>query len=73
MKITPLNVYNQVRKRNQSNSPEPPKLFSMKPRVKIGQFELGKTLGQGTFGKVKLAFHIPTKEKVRIFLKKGSY
>jgi hypothetical protein len=30
----------------------------------IGQFVLHKTLGQGTFGKVKLATHIPTGEKV---------
>ena len=25
---------------------------------------LGKTIGEGTFGKVKLAIHIPTGEKV---------
>jgi hypothetical protein len=31
----------------------------------IGHFVLHKTLGQGTFGKVKLATHIPTGEKVR--------
>jgi 5'-AMP-activated protein kinase catalytic alpha subunit len=27
---------------------------------------LGKTLGEGTFGKVKLGIHIPTGEKVAI-------
>jgi hypothetical protein len=30
----------------------------------VGQFKLGKTLGQGTFGKVKLGTHIITGEKV---------
>lgn len=34
----------------------------------IGNFKnhLGKTLGKGTFGKVKSAIHIPTAEKVAI-------
>ncbi|CAN0351373.1 unnamed protein product, partial [Scytosiphon promiscuus] len=30
----------------------------------IGQFVLGKTLGEGTFGEVKLAMHKPTSERV---------
>jgi hypothetical protein len=30
----------------------------------VGQFYLGKTLGKGTFGKVKLGTHISTGEKV---------
>jgi hypothetical protein len=29
------------------------------------QFILGKTIGQGTFGKVKIATHITTGEKVK--------
>ena len=33
---------------------------------KIGNYEIIKTLGEGTFGKVKLAIHIPTNEKVAI-------
>ncbi len=32
----------------------------------IENFEIGKTIGEGTFGKVKLATHIPTGEKVAI-------
>lgn len=32
----------------------------------IGQFILGKTLGKGTFGKVKLGTHYLTGEKVSI-------
>jgi serine/threonine protein kinase len=30
----------------------------------VGHYILGKTLGQGTFGKVKLGTHILTGEKV---------
>lgn len=30
----------------------------------IGQFIIGKTLGEGTFGKVKIGTHILTGEKV---------
>ena len=30
----------------------------------IGHYVLGKTLGEGTFGKVKLGTHILTAEKV---------
>jgi hypothetical protein len=26
----------------------------------IGSYKLSKTLGQGTFGKVKMGYHIPT-------------
>ena len=33
----------------------------------MGQYMLGKTIGEGTFGKVKLAIHIPTGEKVTIW------
>jgi 5'-AMP-activated protein kinase catalytic alpha subunit len=33
---------------------------------------VGKTIGEGTFGKVKLAVHVPTGEKVAIkILEKG--
>lgn len=38
-----------------------------KKRTKsIGNYVLSKTLGEGTFGKVKLATHILTNEKVAI-------
>lgn len=30
----------------------------------VGQYMLGKTIGEGTFGKVKLAAHMPSGEKV---------
>ncbi len=32
----------------------------------VGQYMLGKTIGEGTFGKVKIAVHIPTGENVAI-------
>lgn len=35
----------------------------------VGQYMIGKTIGEGTFGKVKLAVHIPTGEKVSSMLK----
>lgn len=40
---------------------------SASPRGKekeVGQFLLGKTMGEGTFGEVKLAMHKPTSERV---------
>lgn len=37
---------------------------SSKQKGALGQFILGKTLGEGTFGKVKIATHITTGEKV---------
>jgi hypothetical protein len=30
----------------------------------LGQYKMGKTLGIGAFGKVKLAHHMPTGQKV---------
>ena len=32
----------------------------------IGQYILGKTLGEGTFGKVRIATHVLTGEKVAV-------
>ncbi|CAD8170671.1 unnamed protein product [Paramecium pentaurelia] len=32
----------------------------------IGNYKFGKTIGSGTFGKVKLAVHIPTQQTVAI-------
>lgn len=37
---------------------------NMNQRKVVGQYMLGKTIGEGTFGKVKLAIHLPTGEKV---------
>ena len=35
-------------------------------RKVVGHYLLGKTIGEGTFGKVKIAVHIPTGEKVAV-------
>ena len=37
-----------------------------KPTNTIGAYTLGKTIGEGTFGKVKLGTHLSTGEKVAI-------
>lgn len=36
------------------------------PLIKIGHYTLGRTLGNGTFGKVKIGEHVVTKHKVAI-------
>lgn len=33
---------------------------------KVGKYEIGKTIGEGTFGKVKLAVNTETGEKMAI-------
>lgn len=39
----------------------------MKPHErKIGGYILGKSIGEGTFGKVKIGTHISTQEKVAV-------
>ena len=35
-----------------------------KAQRKLDQYQIDKTIGEGTFGKVKLGIHIPTGEKV---------
>ena len=40
---------------------------TLKPHErKIGQYILGKTIGEGTFGKVKIGMHILTKARVAV-------
>ena len=40
--------------------------INMEKTYKIGNYFIKKTIGSGNFGKVKLAIHIPTGEKVAI-------
>lgn len=37
----------------------------------VGNYKIVKTIGQGTYGKVKLAYHCQTGNKVRVFVKRG--
>ena len=47
--------------------------ISLKPHERRnGQYILGKTIGEGTFGKVKIGMHILTKARVAVkILEKG--
>jgi carbon catabolite-derepressing protein kinase len=46
--------------RAERKAPEPA------PRVRLGQYDVVKTLGEGSFGKVKLATHQRTGQKVAL-------
>jgi len=48
--------------KNRSSLPE----YKTPKKQVIGNYVLGKTVGEGTFGKVKLAIHLPTGEKVAV-------
>ena len=43
-----------------------PSVASNKKDRDIGDYTIGKTIGEGTFGKVKLGYHNMTNEKVAI-------
>ena len=44
----------------------PRRPVSSKRSFSLGNYVIGRTIGQGTFGKVKLGTHVPTGEKVAI-------
>ena len=46
-------------------NPTNPKSQNTKKQI-IGNYRIEKTIGEGTFGKVKLGIHIPTEEQVAI-------
>ena len=52
-----LNVLNTNDSKNQNK---------YKKTSKISNYEIIKTIGEGTFSKVKLGIHIPTQQKVAI-------
>jgi hypothetical protein len=55
-----------LRARRPPHSPIPPSPFARAQVKRVGKYEIGKTLGEGTFGKVKYAVNTETGEKVRI-------
>ena len=62
---------NSNRFTNNNNVNQDPKRKSFSPDIavqakKIGNYLLSSTLGKGTFSKVKLGFHIPTKQNVAV-------
>lgn len=62
---SPFNPSNRESNRKHS---EPQSKYQLGiKQEKVGQFILGKTLGKGTFGKVKLGVHSITGEKVKLY------
>ena len=62
---------NSNRFNNNNNTNQDTKRKSFSPDIavqckKIGNYLLSSTLGKGTFSKVKLGFHIPTKQNVAV-------
>jgi len=63
------NKINKSKKSKSNTQENTNKKFSMndnEPGYKIGQYLIKKTLGKGSFGKVKLGIYLPNKEKVAI-------
>lgn len=48
-------------------------IFPVDKLVRVGYYELEKTIGKGNFAVVKLATHVVTKTKVRVFFLVLSY
>ena len=48
------------------SDPNEPTIALASNERKIGQYILGKSIGEGTFGKVKVGTHIKTQEKVAV-------
>lgn len=61
------NIHQKVKtnKRNRNFSYDGLERNNEKSAKIVGDFKLGEKLGEGTFGKVRLATHILTKEKVK--------
>ena len=64
-------IPSEKRNSENKNKPQNDKINDIKynekeKEVKIGNYIIKKTLGKGTFAKVKLAIHLPKKNKVAI-------
>ncbi len=42
-------------------------------KKKVGNYIISKTIGEGSFAKVRLGFHIPTQQKVILLLNKNNH
>lgn len=62
--IIDKNMANRRRSSGVGTFPSAPSNGSKAKDKEVGQFVLSKTMGEGTFGEVKLATHKPTSEKV---------
>lgn len=56
-----------IRNSNDIISVTIPTRVEAKKEWKIGNYTIGKSIGEGTFGKVRIGVHEPTQEKVRYF------
>lgn len=52
--------------RSNDEQPRHPPAQAQKPEIRIGQYEIKRTLGEGSFGKVKLAVHRVTGQQVAL-------
>lgn len=52
--------------RHPNEEPHHPPAQAQKPEIRIGQYEIKRTLGEGSFGKVKLAVHRVTGQQVAL-------
>ena len=64
-------IFHQIQKNiidnnSQKSEENLKKITTEKQQEKRGDYILGETIGEGAFAKVKLAYHIPTNEKVAI-------
>ena len=59
------NSYNEIEKTNE-NETKKSKEKEKEKDFKIGNYLIKRTLGQGTFGKVRLGIYLPTHEKVAV-------
>ena len=66
MEENPINKSPSKNSNSPQNKDNKNSKLKLKEEIKIGNYIIKRTLGKGTFAKVKLAIHLPKKEKVAI-------
>ena len=66
MEENPINKSPSKNSNSSQNKDNKNSKLKLKEEIKIGNYIIKRTLGKGTFAKVKLAIHLPKKEKVAI-------